>query len=80
MSKEKVKNWFKLHRAELKQHIADKNPSSEPPELWWVYFISMDYFTKVVEKTFRRIQGLTTIIQQQIAALDHLSAELVEVI
>ena len=38
LSTSKVKNWFKLHRVELKAHIKSKNlqSASFPSELWWV--------------------------------------------
>lgn len=75
---DKVTSWFKVHRAELDQHISEKNPASAPQGLWLLYVMSMDYFTKVVSKTFQSIQVLTTIVQQQTAALDNHFAEFVE--
>ena len=69
LSTEKVISWFKLHRLQLLAHIEAKHPASAPPRLWWVTLLAMHHFTTRTATTFRSIQGLTTLAEQQHAAL-----------
>ncbi|KAI2506193.1 hypothetical protein MHU86_8228 [Fragilaria crotonensis] len=73
LSTEKVISWFKLHRPQLLAHIEAKQPASAPPRLWWVTLLAMHHFTtRTASITFRSIQGLTTLAEQQQAALNGL--------
>jgi hypothetical protein len=72
LSTEKVISWFKLHRPQLLAHIEAKHPASAPPRLWWVALLAMHHFTSRTAITFRSIQGLTTLADQQQAALNDL--------
>ncbi|KAI2502579.1 hypothetical protein MHU86_11844 [Fragilaria crotonensis] len=45
LSTAKVTKWFKIHRAQLLQHIESKHPASAPPRLWWVSLMAMQHFT-----------------------------------
>jgi hypothetical protein len=72
LSTEKVISWFKLHRPQLLAHIEAKKPASAPPRLWWVALLAMHHFTTRTAITFRSIQGLTTLADQQQAALNDL--------
>ena len=72
LSTEKVISWFKLHRPQLLAHIEAKRPASAPPRLWWVALLAMHHFTTRTAITFRSIQGLTTLANQQQAALSGL--------
>ena len=72
LSTEKVISWFKLHRPQLLAHIAEKQPASAPPHLWWVALLAMHHFTKRTAITFKSIQGLTRLADQQQAALNRL--------
>jgi hypothetical protein len=76
LSTAKVTSWFKAHRAELLVHIKVNNPSSAPDDLWWVYLLAMDRFTSHSATTFRKIQGLTTLVSQQQEELYNLIDEL----
>lgn len=78
LSTDKVFGWFKRHRPQLLQHINEKHPTSAPPMIWWVYLLAMECFTSHSAKTFRKIQGLTTMISQQQAELDLLVSSYVE--
>ena len=72
LSTEKVISWFKRHRPRLLAHIAEKQPASAPPRLWWVALLAMHHFTSRVAITFKSIQGLTTLAEQQQSALNSL--------
>jgi branched-subunit amino acid transport protein len=72
LSTEKVILWFKLHRPQLLAHIEAKQPASAPPRLWWVALLAMHHFTTRTAITFRSVQGLTTLADQQQAALNDL--------
>jgi hypothetical protein len=78
LSTEKVIKWFKIHRPQLLAHIESKQPPSAPPRLWWVSLFAMHHFTSRTTITFRTIQGLTTILDQQQVALVDLVASLME--
>ncbi len=78
LSTEKVIKWFKIHRPQLLAHIESKQPPSVPPRLWWVSLLAMHHFTSRTAITFRAIQGLTTLLDQQQAALVSLVASLME--
>lgn len=78
LSTEKVFSWFKRQRPRLLQHINAKRPESAPPPIWWVYLLAMETFTSHSAKTFRSIQGLTTLISQQHAELTLLVSNLME--
>jgi branched-subunit amino acid transport protein len=72
LSMKKVILWFKLHRPQLLTHIEEKHPASSPPRLWWVALLAMHHFTSRTAIAFRSIQGLTTLADQQQAALSDL--------
>ena len=74
MSTEKVISWFKLHRPQSMAHIKAKKPASANPRLWWVaLLVAMHHFTTCTAITFCSIhQGLTTLADQQQAALNDL--------
>jgi hypothetical protein len=72
LSTAKVTKWFKIHRAQLLQHIESKHPASAPPRLWWVSLMAMQHFTHRTSVAFCSIQGLTTLLEQQQAALNDL--------
>ncbi len=78
LSTEKVIKWFKIHRPRLLAHIKSKQPPSTPPHLWWVSLLAMHHFTSRTTIMFRTIQGLTTLLDQQQAALVGLVASLME--
>jgi hypothetical protein len=60
----KVTKWFKVHHIKLLEHIESKQPTSTPPQLWWVSLLVMDDFTSRTIVTFHKIQGLTTLMVQ----------------
>jgi hypothetical protein len=66
----KVTKWFKIHCPELLTHIELKQPASAPPQLWWAYLLVTDDFTNRTIVTFRKLQGLTTLVVQQQVELD----------
>ena len=72
LSSDKVTRWFKQKHPELLQYIPEKNPVTAPSGLWWIYLLAMEAFTSHSAKTFRKIQGLTTLILQQDAELEQL--------
>jgi hypothetical protein len=74
LSADKGTSWFKKHRPALLCHIETKQPRSSPPLLWWVSLLAMDFFTSLSSKTFRKIQGLSTLVAQQQVELDELVA------
>jgi hypothetical protein len=78
LSTEKVIKWFKIHRPQLLAHIKFKQPPSAPPRLWWVYLLAMHHFTSRTAIMFHMIQGSTTLLDQQQAALVGLVASLME--
>ncbi|CAM6025086.1 unnamed protein product [Sphagnum balticum] len=78
LSTEKVIKWFKIHRPQLLAHIKSKQPPSAPPCLWWVSLLAMHHFTSRMAITFRTIQGLTTMLDQQQATLVGLDASFME--
>jgi hypothetical protein len=78
LSTDKVTKWLKNKRPELLKYIEDKKPASAPPDLWWVYLVAMECFTSHSAKTFRNIQGLTTLVSQQAAELDCLVTNYIE--
>jgi len=78
LSTEKVIKWFKIHRPQLLAHVEFKQPPSAPPRLWWVSLLAMHHFTSRTAITFRMIQGLTMLLDQQQAALVGLVASLME--
>jgi hypothetical protein len=78
LSTEKVIKWFKIHRPQLLAHIESQQPPSAPPHLWWVSLLAMHHFTSRTVVTFRTIQGLTTLLDQQQATLVGLVASLME--
>ncbi len=59
-------------------HIESKQPPSAPPRLWWVSLLAMHHFTSMTAITFRMIQGLTTMLNQQQTTLVGLIASLME--
>jgi hypothetical protein len=78
LSTEKVISWFKINRPQLLAHIESKQPTSAPPRLWWVAFISMHHFTTRATVTFCSIQGLTIFVLQQQNALDNFIASFID--
>ncbi len=78
LSTEKVIKWFKIHQPQLLAHIESKQPPSAPPRLWWVSLLAMHHFTSRTAITFRTIQGSTTLLDQQQAALVGLITSLME--
>jgi hypothetical protein len=74
LSCDKVTRWFKQKRPELLKYIQEKSPATAPPDLWWIYLLAMEVLTSHSAKTFRKIQGLTTLISQQEAELEQLIA------
>ncbi|KAH8940421.1 hypothetical protein BDL97_15G087400 [Sphagnum fallax] len=67
-----------LSMEKLLAYIESKQPPSAPPRLWWVSLLAMHHFTSRTTITFRMIQGLTTLLDQQQAALVGLVASLME--
>jgi hypothetical protein len=78
LATEKVIMWSKIYRPQLLAHIESMQPPSAPPRIWWVSLIAMHHFTSRTARTFRTIQGLTTLLDQQQAALVDLVASLME--
>jgi hypothetical protein len=78
LSTEKVIKWFKIHQPQLLAHIEFKQPPSAPPRLWWVSLLAMHHFTSRTAIMFRMIQGSTTLLDQQQAALVGLVASFME--
>ena len=78
LSSNKVTRWFKQKRPELLQYIREKNPATAPSDLRWIYLLAMEAFTLHSAKTFRKIQGLTTLILQQDAELEQLIASYIK--
>jgi hypothetical protein len=78
LSTEKVIKWFKAHRPQLLAHIESKQPPSAPPRIWWVFVLAMHHFTSLTAITFRTIQGLSTLLDQQQAALDDLVTSFID--
>ncbi|KAH9573897.1 hypothetical protein CY35_01G025600 [Sphagnum magellanicum] len=62
----------------LLAHVESKQPPSAPPRLWWVSLLAMHHFTSRMVITFRTIQGLTMLLDQQQAALVGLIASFME--
>jgi hypothetical protein len=78
LSTEKVIKWFKAHRPQLLAHIESKQPPSAPPRIWWVFVLAMHHFTSLTAITFRTIQGLSTLLDQQQAVLDDLVTSFID--
>jgi branched-subunit amino acid transport protein len=78
LSTAKVTKLLKIHRPQLLAHIASKHPASAPSRLWWVSLLAMQHFTNCTSITFCSIQGLTTLLEQQQAALNDLVSLLKE--
>ena len=77
LSTKKVISWFKLHGPQLLALIEAKKPASSHPWcLWWVTLVLARHHhfftTRTVITWFRSIQGLTTPVDQQQAALNDL--------
>ena len=69
----KVMNWFKKHRIDVQAHLDDKRPPCRPSSGWWVLMMAMHSFAQESSLVFTRIQGLTTLVSQQVAELSNLS-------
>ena len=78
LSTDKVTMWFKSHRPEILDHIQKTQPITAPSTMWWIYLLAMDCFTSHTAATFRKIQGLTTLVCQQQEQLYELIDTLME--
>ncbi|CAK9862296.1 unnamed protein product [Sphagnum jensenii] len=78
LSTEKVIKWFKAHRLQLLTHIESKQPPSAPPRIWWVFVLAMHHFISLTAIMFCMIQGLSTLLDQQQAALDDLVTSFID--
>jgi hypothetical protein len=78
LSTKKVIKWFKAHWPQLLAHIESKQPDSAPPRIWWVFVLAMHHFTSLTAITLHTIQGLSTLLDQQQAALDDLVTSFID--
>ncbi|PXF40384.1 hypothetical protein BWQ96_09902 [Gracilariopsis chorda] len=73
MSMIKVMTWVKKHRIAVQAHLDDKLPPCRPSAAWWVLMMAVHSFGKEASLVFTCIQGMTTLVSQQVVELSNLS-------
>jgi hypothetical protein len=73
MSMIKVMSWFKKHRITVLAYLDEKLPPCRPSAAWWVLMMAVHSFAQEVSLVFMRLQGMTTLVSQQVAELSNLS-------
>lgn len=61
----KASSWLVERRIRLRQYLAEKNPACTPSEQWWIVLIVVQVLSVEASRTFRSLQGLTLMINQQ---------------
>jgi hypothetical protein len=73
-----ITKWFNIHCPELFVHVESKQLASTPPRLRWASLLVMQHFMSRTVITFRSIQGLTTLLEQQQTTLNDLVASFID--
>ncbi|KAH6587745.1 hypothetical protein BASA50_011136 [Batrachochytrium salamandrivorans] len=69
----KVMTWFKKHRIAVQAYLDEKLPSCRPSAAWWVLMMTVHSFAQEASLVFTRLQGMTTLVSQQVVELSNLS-------
>ena len=72
----KVMAWFQRHRIDVKAHLDEKNPREKPGSSWRVIVMAVSDFSDDSAKVFKKMQGLTTLTEQQYLYLHKRVSEL----
>lgn len=76
LSMERVTKWLVENKSEIVQHYksSDKVRHRLPPPVWWVWLAAINRISRVLKRSVERLQGYTTLLQEQeneIRALEH---------
>ncbi|KAH6561878.1 hypothetical protein BASA60_011317 [Batrachochytrium salamandrivorans] len=69
----KVMTWFKKHRIAVQAYLDEKLPSCRPSAAWWVLMMTVHSFAQEASLVLTRLQGMTTLVSQQVVELSNLS-------
>jgi hypothetical protein len=72
MSLGRVANWLYENRSRVQEHLEEKKPACAPPQVWWIALLAVRCFMEPVDKCFRKLQGLSTLVVEQDALLGEL--------
>ena len=57
--------WFRDHQVRVQQYLEEKKPSCTPSPEWLIVIILVEKISAEATKTFRSLQGLTTLLCAQ---------------
>ena len=69
-----VASWFRKHRQSVQAYLNEKKPPCAPSTEWWVFIIFVGKVSCEASYTFRSLEGLTTLVSQQLEGLLQLHA------
>lgn len=64
-SMSKVSSWFKTNRVEVLAYLNQNKPAVAPTPSWWIVLMFIQKISDEATQTFRRLEGLTTLVSQQ---------------
>lgn len=76
LSMYKVTPWLYRHRDRVICEVTAKSPHSAPDDSWWIALLSLNVVAGILAMGCKRLQGLTTLLTQQVAELDGLAGKL----
>ncbi|KAI8895523.1 hypothetical protein BC833DRAFT_567403 [Globomyces pollinis-pini] len=65
-------SWLTDNIVLIQQHLIEKNPSSTPTIIWWIFLFAVNALAKKAKSVFIELQGLSTLLSQQRAKLVNL--------
>lgn len=78
LSMSRITKWLKKHRVRVFEHLKVATSAPDVPPEWWILVMCLDTVAQILGKTFRSLQGLTTLLANQEAQLKGLIVSLNE--
>ena len=78
LSMTRVTAWMKKHRVRVLSYLDEKKPACTPTADWWILLICLDSVANILAETVMCLQGLTTLLYQQLAQFKVLAVSLLE--
>ena len=69
---------MKKHRVRVSSYLDEKKPACTPTADWWFLLLCLDSVVTILAETVMCLQGLTTLLYQQLAQFKVLAASLLE--
>ena len=74
----RVTAWMKKHRVRVLLYPDEKKPAFTPTADWWILLLYLDSVATIIAETGMCLQGLKTLLSQQLAQFKVLAVSLLE--